>query len=142
MNKCVFIGNLTRDAEMRHTNRGTALMKFSVAVNERRKIGEEWKDVAHFFEFTMWGSRAEAVHQYLTKGTKVGVTARAQLERWETDGNKRQKVTFTVEDLDLVGGNRDRNGGSNTGAYGARNGDGYEDRGEFQGDGFVDDIPF
>ncbi|MCK4819584.1 single-stranded DNA-binding protein, partial [bacterium] len=100
INTCTFTGNLTRDAELKYTNSGTAICNFSLAVNE--KYGET--DYASFFEFTIWGKFAEAVNQYLNKGLPVSVTAKAKQDRWEQDGNTRSKVKFTVLSLRMFGG--------------------------------------
>lgn len=136
MNKCIFMGNLTRDAELKYTNSGLQVLEFSLAINERRKKGEEWVEQVHFLEFTMFGRRAEAVHKYLTKGSKVAVEARANQDRWEQDGKKRSKVKFIVDNLEFAGGNR----GSGSGGSGGDSGDysRYED----SGDTFEDDVPF
>ena len=46
INKVVLIGRLTRDAEQSYTQSGYAMLKFSIAVNRRRKQGEQWVDEA------------------------------------------------------------------------------------------------
>ena len=99
INTCTFTGNLTRDAELKYTNSGTAICNFSLAVNE--KYGET--DYVSYFEFAIWGKFAEAVNQYLNKGLPVSVTAKAKQERWEQDGNSRNKVKFTVLSLRMFG---------------------------------------
>lgn len=109
MNNVTLIGNLVRDMELKYTGGGTAIGKMSIAVNERRKQGEEWVDQAHFFDMVLWGKRAEALAQYLLKGKKVGIQGRLQQQRWETDGQTRSKVEIVVEDIELLGGNPQRN---------------------------------
>ncbi len=46
MNMVALIGRLTRDAEMRFTNGGMAIASFSIAVNKRKKNGDQWEDEA------------------------------------------------------------------------------------------------
>ncbi len=102
INTCTFTGNLTRDAELKYTNSGTAICNFSLAVNE--KYGET--DHVSYFDFAIWGKFADAVSQYLNKGLSIAVTAKAKQERWEKDGVKKNKVAFTVTSLRMFGGNK------------------------------------
>ncbi len=71
VNCVVLIGRLTRDAELKSTANGTAVSKFSIAVNRRIKKGEAWTEEANFFDVLLWGKQAESLHQYLFKGKAV-----------------------------------------------------------------------
>lgn len=114
INKVVLVGRLTRDAEQSYTQSGYALLKFSIAVNRRRKQGEQWVEEANFFDCTVWGRQGEAVASYMTKGKQVGVEGQLRQERWDAqDGSKRSKVTIEVNNLQLLGG---RDGASQGGA--------------------------
>ncbi|MDP2234443.1 MAG: single-stranded DNA-binding protein, partial [Actinomycetota bacterium] len=75
INRVMISGNLTRDPELRSTASGMAVLSLGVAVNDRRKNQQtgEWEDQANFIDCTMFGTRAEAVSQYLSKGTKVAI---------------------------------------------------------------------
>lgn len=105
-------GRLVRDAELKHTGGGTAVCGFSIASNYSRKVGEDWKEEASFFDLVMFGRRAEALHRYLTKGQQVAIKASPRQERWEKDGQKRSAVKFYVDDIVLVGGRSDNQGSS------------------------------
>ena len=48
INHVVLVGRLTRDAELRYTQGGTPIVRFSMAVNRRKKTGEEWVDEVSF----------------------------------------------------------------------------------------------
>lgn len=108
INKVVITGNLTRNAELRRTSSGTAVLSFSVAVNDRRRNPQtqEWEDYANFVDCTMFGRRAEAIQQYLTKGLKVAVEGRLHYSSWEKDDQRRSKLDVTVEEVELMGGRR------------------------------------
>ena len=97
---------LTRDAELKYLQNGTAVSNFSVAVNEAVKKGDNWVDEASFFDFVLWGKTAENLNQYLKKGTQIAVEARPKQERWEKDGQKHSKVVFKVEQIELIGGKK------------------------------------
>lgn len=106
INSVTIIGRLTRDAEMKYTNSGAAVAKFSIAVNDRRKKGEEWVDEASFIDITLWGKSAEAVTQYLTKGKQIAVQGKLKQDRWEQDGQPRSRVGVTALSVQLLGDGR------------------------------------
>lgn len=110
LNSCIFIGRLTRDAELKYTSGGAAIVSFALAVNGSEKQGEKWVDRASFFDFAYFGKAAEAVHPYLTKGQQVSVVSSAIQDRWEKDGEKHQRVKFIVQSLNLLGGKKEQGG--------------------------------
>jgi single-strand DNA-binding protein len=113
INKVVLVGRLTRDAEQSYTQSGYALLKFSIAVNRRRKQGEQWIDEANFFDITSFGRQGEAIAQYMTKGRQVAVEGQLRQDRWEAqDGSKRSKVYVDANYVQLLGG---RDGGGQGG---------------------------
>lgn len=103
INQFVLIGRLTRDAEIKYTGGGLAISSFSVAVNTSKKTGDGWEDEANFFDCSLFGKRAEALNQYLTKGSQLAITGSLKQDRWEKDGNKRSKVKLMVNDIQLLG---------------------------------------
>jgi len=99
LNRVIIIGRLTRDAELKSTQSGTALCNLSIANNE--KYGD--KENVSYFEAVMWGKGAEALTQYLTKGKKIAVEGRLQQSRWDDkDGGKRSKVVIKVEQVQFL----------------------------------------
>lgn len=107
INSVNIIGRLTRDAELSYTPSGFAICKFSVAVNRKRKQGEEWVDEVAFFDVTLWGKRGEGIASYLTKGKQVGIEGELRQDRWEKDGVKRSKVYIDGRNIQLLGGKKE-----------------------------------
>lgn len=98
LNRVVLIGNLTKDPELRHTPNGQSVTTLRIAVNERRKQDDEWKEVAHFFDVVVWGRQAETSTDYLSKGRGVAIDGRLQSRSWETpEGQKRSAVEVVAE---------------------------------------------
>lgn len=91
LNKCMIIGNLGRDPEMRYTPSGQAVTQFSVATNRNfRDPQGEWQSETEWFRVVVWGDQGERVAEYLRKGHKVYVEGRLQTRQWEDQsGNKR-----------------------------------------------------
>ena len=110
INRVVISGNLTRDAELRRTQSGMAILNIGVAVNDRRRNPQtgEWEDYANFIDCVMFGNRAESVSNYLQKGTKVAIVGKLRYSQWERDGQKRSKIEVVIDDLVFMSS---RNGG-------------------------------
>jgi single-strand DNA-binding protein len=105
LNKCMIIGNLGRDPEMRYTASGQPVTQFTVAVNRNYKNqAGEWQEETEWFRIVAWGPLAERTAEYLRKGRKVYVEGRLQTRQWEgQDGQKRyttELVANTVTPLD------------------------------------------
>jgi single-strand DNA-binding protein len=108
--KVIMMGNLTRDPELKYLDNGTALAKFTVAVNRtwKSKQGEKKEEVS-FIDCTAWAKTAEVIVEHFTKGDPIMVEGHLKQENWESvDGQKRSKVCVTVEGFQFVGGKRDR----------------------------------
>ena len=141
-------GRLGRDAEITFISSGTAVVKFSLAVNRSRKNASgEWIEEVSWFDFELWGKRGEGLHQYLTKGLKVTVQCEIRQDRWEDkgDGGKRSKVKFVVNNLVFAGSKAN----GQTGGQPQQRSRGYDpeaefnedvNQGKFEDDNF--DIPF
>jgi len=155
INHVVLVGRLTRDAELKYTAGGQAVCKFSVAVNRRRKNGDQWEDEANYFDVVLWGRQGESLNQYLIKGKSVGVEGELRQDRWQQDGQNRSKVEIVANNIQLLGGSQGSVGssGSSGGSHGEGGSQGSGNSGSWQrkggennpppsDDNFTDDIPF
>ncbi len=104
INRVNISGNLTRDPELRATASGTQVLSFGVAVNDRRRNPQtgEWEDYPNFVDCTMFGTRAEAVKRYLSKGSKVAIEGKLRYSSWERDGQRRSKLEVIVDEIEFM----------------------------------------
>ena len=104
INRVMISGNLTRDAELRSTQSGTSMLGMGIAVNDRRKNQKtgEWEDYPNFVDCTMFGTRAEKLQPYLTKGTKVAIEGKLSYRSWEKDGQRRSKLEVIVDEIEFM----------------------------------------
>ena len=135
INNVVLVGNLTRDAELKYTTGGTAVLKFSIAINRRSKNGDQWVDIASFFDIGMMGKSAEAVHKFLVKGKQVAIQGELRQNRWEQDGQPRSKVEVFAFGIQLLGGREATQNNRPAAQQPQRNTD-------YSPEYFEDDIPF
>jgi single-strand DNA-binding protein len=112
INKCFLIGRLTRDAELKYTATGKPISKFTIAVNEKRKDGDDWVDEASFFDINLWGKQAESLNQYLVKGKQVAIEGKLKQDRWEQDGMNRSRVLIEAAAIQLLGDSKKQEGGT------------------------------
>ena len=148
LNKVTIIGNLGQDPEVRYTQGGSAVCNLRIAVNERRKVGEEWKDATEWFSVVVFGKTAENAGQYLAKGRQVAVDGRLQTRKWKTkEGTERETTEVIANEIIFLGGGGD---GAQTKSRAGAHPDGPdagtgvgEPLKPGAGDGFVDDdLPF
>ena len=90
LNRIILMGRLTRDPELRHTQTGTPVASFSLAVDRDFKDKTTGEKSTDFIDIVAWRQTAEFVSRFFTKGRMAVVEGRLQLRDWtDRDGNKR-----------------------------------------------------
>lgn len=111
---CVTLtGRLTRDAELKYTQNGGAIVRFSMAVNRSKRNGDgSWAEETSFIDCVYFGKGAESVNSYLSRGRQVAVSGELRQSRWEQDGQTRSRVEVFVNNLSLLsqGGSKTQDG--------------------------------
>ncbi len=118
-NKVILAGNLTRDPELRYTPKGTAIAKFGLAINRRRKAETgETKEEVTFVDVEAWDKQAEVIAQYLKKGQPFLVEGRLRLDQWEDKNThqKQSKLKVVLESFSFLASNRADNAAPTGGA--------------------------
>ena len=104
MNKCILVGNLTRDPELKQTATGISVCNFGIAVN-RNFSNANGEREADFFNIVTWRGLAENCGKYLQKGSKVAVFGQIQTRTYDDkDGNKRYVTEIVADDVEFCGG--------------------------------------
>lgn len=104
LNKVFLMGNLTRDPEVRHTPKGTAVGDLAMAINMtyRAQDGTEKEEVC-YVDVVVWGRQAETCRDYLTKGAPVFVEGRLQLDQWEgPEGEKKSRMRVRADRVQFL----------------------------------------
>ncbi|MCI0421378.1 MAG: single-stranded DNA-binding protein, partial [Acidobacteria bacterium] len=105
VNKCLFIGRLGKDPEIKYTQSGDAVANFSLAVDEtwKDKSGEKQQRTT-WVNVVAWQKLAEICGQYLRKGSQVFIEGRLQTRKWEDkDGNTRYTTEIVASNLVMLG---------------------------------------
>jgi single-strand DNA-binding protein len=112
VNKCIFIGNLGRDPEMRYMPSGDAIANFAIACTDtfKDKSGAK-QERTEWIRVAMFGKLAEIAGEYLKKGSLVYIEGRMQTRKWQNKEGQDQYTTEIVADrMQMLGGR----GGSNS----------------------------
>jgi single-strand DNA-binding protein len=105
MNKVIIMGRLTKEVDLKYTQSGTAVAKFSVAVDRRVKQGEEKK--ADFINCVAFGKTAEFISKYFAKGSSIAVVGRIQTGSYDnSEGKKVYTTDIMVEEVSFAGGKK------------------------------------
>ena len=124
INRVVLVGRLTKDPELKYTQTGIAVTRFTLAVNRAFQNAQGEKE-ADFVSCVAWRKQAENVANFLRKGSLVGVDGRIQTGSYEGQDGKRVYTTEVVADstqfLEPRNANTDRSGSAQgTSSYGAQ----------------------
>lgn len=102
LNNAVIMGRLTSDPELRTTQSGVAVTRFTVAVDRGYvKQGEERK--ADFINVVAWRGAAEFVCKYFSKGSMIAVQGSIQTGMYEKDGIKRATFEIVADNVSFCG---------------------------------------
>ena len=118
VNKVILLGNLGKDPEVKYTQSGMAIARFSLATTERAKDKDSnWQDKTEWHNLVAFGRTAEVAGEYLKKGRTVYIEGALRTSSWDDkeSGQKKYKTEVIVNDLVMVGGQRD--GGEGGGGY-------------------------
>ena len=115
LNRILLMGRLTRDPELRHTQTGTAVASFTLAVDRDFKDRNSGERATDFIDIVAWRQTGEFVSRYFTKGRMAVVEGRLQMREWtDKDGNKRRSAEVVADNVYFGDSKRDA---ENTGSY-------------------------
>lgn len=117
LNRIIIMGRLTRDPELRHTQSGTPVASFSLAVDRDFKDKQNGERATDFIDVAAWRQTGEFAARYFTKGRMAVVEGRLQLRDWtDKEGNKRKSAEVIAENVYFGDSKRD---GEGAGVYSA-----------------------
>ena len=124
LNHIVIMGRLAQDPVLRHTQSGTPVATFRLAVDRDFKDKNTGERATDWIDVVAWSGSAEFVSKYFTKGRMAVAEGRLQLRDWtDKDGNKRRTAEVVAENIYFADSRRDS---GDAGSYGDRS---YGDRG-------------
>ncbi len=102
MNKCILVGNLTKDPELTTTSNGVAVCRFTIAVSRRYANSDGGRET-DFLNIVVWRNLGENCHKFLKKGSKVGIVGNIQTRSYDAaDGSKRYVTEIVAEEVEFL----------------------------------------
>lgn len=107
-NKVIIIGNLTKDPELKQQASGLAVCRLSIASNREMKNKQTGAVASEtcYIDVDVWGNQAENCRQYLAKGRPVLVEGRLKYDRWESEGQTKQRHSIVADRVVFLGSNQ------------------------------------
>ena len=142
VNKCIFIGTVGKDPDVRFTQSSSAVAGFSIAVNEKwkdKQTGEQ-KERTEWINVSAFGKLAEIIQAYVTKGTVVYVEGKMRTEKYQDKqtGQDKYATKIQADTLQMLGG-----GQQNQQQRPQNNQQSYQAQNPQQNNDFTDDdVPF
>lgn len=120
LNRIILMGRLTRDPELRHTQSGTAVASFTLAVDRDFKNKQSGEKETDFIDVVAWRQTGEFVSRYFTKGRMAVVEGRLQIRDWtDKEGNKRRSAEVIADNVYFGDSKRDAEAAGSYGGYSA-----------------------
>ncbi len=132
---------MTRDPEVRYTDGGLSIARFSIAVDRRFK--KEGQPDVDFINIVAFGKTAEFIEKYFGKGQRIGLVGRIQTGSYDDkDGKKVYTTDVVAENVEFV--ENQNSGGGNQGSRPSPNQANATDSDGFMNIGDVDEeeLPF
>ncbi len=109
VNKCLFIGNLTADPEIRTMPNGEQVSNFTIALNERYKAKDgNLVENVEYVRIVLYRRLAEIAGQYLHKGSQVYIEGRLKTRKWQdSNGQDRYTTEIQGDNLQMLGSRQD-----------------------------------
>lgn len=115
VNKCIILGNLGNDPEVKYTASGSAIANLTVATSEewKDKATGESKSLTEWHRVVLFGKLAEVAGEYLRKGSQVYIEGQLRTRKW-TDQSGQEKYTTEIVVgmngvMQMIGGKQETN---------------------------------
>ena len=100
LNKCFLMGRLGSDPELRHTQNGTPVASFRIAVDRDFRDKNSGERVTDWIDVVAWRQTAEFVSHYFRKGRMAVVEGRLQTSSWtDKNGNRRDSLQVVADNV-------------------------------------------
>ena len=109
INKCILIGNLTRDPEIKHMPNGDAVTNASIACNERWKSKDGTpQEKVEFINLVFYRRLAEIAGEFLHKGSMIYVEGKLSTRKWQDkEGKDRYTTEIIVNEMKMLSGKQE-----------------------------------
>ena len=112
INKVILVGNVGRDVEVRATQSGQNLAKFSLATTDRRFKDENGNPRTEWHNIVAWGKLAEICDRYVTKGKLLYIEGQIRTRTYEQDVQEKSFTEIYADQMEMLGSPSSGGGGA------------------------------
>ncbi|HLN75267.1 MAG TPA: single-stranded DNA-binding protein [Prolixibacteraceae bacterium] len=108
VNKVILVGNVGKDPETRHLDKGVTVTRFSLATTETytSKTGEKVSNT-EWHNIVAWRGLAETIEKYVKKGSQLYIEGRLRTTSYEKEGVKHYTTEILADNMQMLGGKRE-----------------------------------
>lgn len=115
LNKVILVGRLTADPQYSQTPQGTAVCRFSVAVDRPFVSKQTGQREADFINVVAWRQTADFVNRFFHKGSVIIVEGSLRNDNYERDGVRHYSMNVQADNVSFAGSRAETNSGGNGG---------------------------
>ena len=121
LNHIIIMGRLARAPELRHTQTGTPVATFRMAVDRDFKDKNTGERQSDWIDVVAWRSTGEFAARYLSKGRMAVVEGRLQMREWtDKEGARRTSAEVVADHVYFADSRRDGDSANTSSEYQAR----------------------
>jgi single-strand DNA-binding protein len=98
LNRTQIVGHLGRDVEVKLSKNSKEYATFNMAVTDKQKDGDTWKEDTTWFSVVCFGYTASSM-KGATKGEPVYVEGKCKLKEYEKDGVKKAYIEVVADEV-------------------------------------------
>jgi single-strand DNA-binding protein len=104
VNKVILVGNVGKDPETRHLDKGVTVTRFSLATTESytSKTGEKVSNT-EWHNIVAWRGLAETIDKYVKKGSQLYIEGRIRTTSYEKEGVKHYMTEILADTMQMLG---------------------------------------
>ena len=112
VNKCILVGHLGNDPEVKYMPSGGAVTNVSLATTEswKDKSSGEKVERTEWHRLVFFGKLAEIVGEYVRKGSQIYVEGKLKTRKWDKDGVDMYTTEIVCDEMQMLGGKGDSAG--------------------------------
>lgn len=103
LNRLILFGRMVRAIEIKSTQNGGLVGKFTLTSNRKEKRGDSWQEAVGFFDVVCFGKQAETLKKYTDKGSRIAIEGHLRFYQWEgSDGKKHSKIEIGLDGFQFL----------------------------------------
>lgn len=116
VNKCILVGRVGKDPDVRNLDNGATVANFTLATSEsyKDKTTGEKKEITDWHNIVLWRGLAEIAQKYVKKGDLLYIEGKLRTRSWEKDGITRYTTEIIGDNMTMLSTKGNSNGSNSS----------------------------